>query len=176
MRSGSQPVRVLYSFPHKLGADRICYTAWQQVNGLAAAGAEVLVFPGVLHKPVPAGVKVRPTLARGKFRVPYRLLGTIRSCALHDHIVSRRIEKLAGQIDIIHTWPLGALRTLKAASRLAPGVPDRPLDSKLRGLVAHRHAEHRRVGPRPLRRLEPIYCRSRKRGVAAVPALHSNDH
>ena len=36
-------VRVLYSFPHKLGAERICYTAWQQVNGLAAAGADVLV-------------------------------------------------------------------------------------------------------------------------------------
>jgi len=24
-------IRVLYSFPHKLGAERICYTAWQQV-------------------------------------------------------------------------------------------------------------------------------------------------
>ena len=39
-------VRVLYSFPHKLGADRICYTAWQQVNGLSAAGAQVIVQHG----------------------------------------------------------------------------------------------------------------------------------
>jgi len=39
MKNGDhKPIRVLYSFPHKLGADRICYTAWQQVNGLAAAG------------------------------------------------------------------------------------------------------------------------------------------
>jgi len=114
-------VRVLYSFPHKLGADRICYTAWQQVNGLAAAGADLLVFPGAVHRPVPPNVRVCPTLARGKLRIPYRLLGSMRAFALHDWIVSRRIEKLVGQIDIIHTWPLGALQTLKTAARL--GIP-----------------------------------------------------
>ncbi len=120
-------IRVVYSFPHKLGAERICYTAWQQVNGLAAAGADVLVFPGVLHRPVPANVRVQPTLARGKLRIPYKLLGSMRAFALHDYIVSRRIEKLAGQIDIIHTWPLGALQTLKTAARLGiPTVLERP--------------------------------------------------
>jgi glycosyltransferase involved in cell wall biosynthesis len=45
----------------------------------------------------------------------------MRAVALHDWIVARRIEKLAGQIDIIHTWPLGALETLKTAARL--GIP-----------------------------------------------------
>jgi len=120
-------IRVLYSFPHKLGADRICYTAWQQVNGLAAAGADVLVFPGVLHKPVAPGVKVRPTLAWGKLRISYKLFGSLRACGLHDYIVSRRLEKLAGQIDIIHTWPGGALRTLKTATKLGiPTVLERP--------------------------------------------------
>ncbi len=120
-------VRVLYSFPNKLGADRICYTAWQQVNGLAAAGADLLVFPGVLHRPVPANVRVRPTLARGKLRVSYKLLGSLRACALHDWIVSHRLEKLVGQIDIIHTWPLGALHTLRTAVRLGiPTVLERP--------------------------------------------------
>jgi glycosyltransferase involved in cell wall biosynthesis len=114
-------VRVLYSFPNKLGADRICYTAWQQVNGLAAAGADVLVFPASISRPVRPGVRVSPTLARGKLRLPYRLVGTMRAVALHDHIVARRLEKLAGQIDIIHTWPLGALETLKTAARL--GIP-----------------------------------------------------
>ena len=119
--SYTEHVRVLYSFPNRLGADRICYTAWQQVNGLAAAGAEVLVFAGSLSKPVPASVTVCPTLASGKLRVPYRLLGPIRTVALHDWVVSRRIEKMEGQIDIIHTWPLGALETLKTAARL--GIP-----------------------------------------------------
>jgi glycosyltransferase involved in cell wall biosynthesis len=64
---------------------------------------------------------VCPTLARGKFRIPYKLLGRMRACALHDWIVSRKIEKLAGQIDIVHTWPLGALQTLNTAARL--GIP-----------------------------------------------------
>src|ERR1035441_5244553 len=95
-------VRVLYSFPHKLGAGRICYTAWQQVNGVAAAGAEVVAFPGVLYKAVSPGVRVRPTLAWGKLRIPYKLLGRIRSLALHDYIVSRRIEKMAGATCLIH--------------------------------------------------------------------------
>jgi len=114
-------IRVLYSFPLRLGADRICYIAWQQVNGLAAAGADLLVMPASLARPLPPGVAARLTLARGRARIPYRLLGTMRACALHDWIVSRRIEKLVGQIDIIHTWPLGALQTLKTAARL--GIP-----------------------------------------------------
>jgi glycosyltransferase involved in cell wall biosynthesis len=127
MTQSRERVRVLYSFPHKLGAGRICYTAWQQVNGLAAAGVDLLVFPGALQRSVPEGVTARPTLARGKLRIPYRLLGTMRALALHDYIVSRRIEKLDGQIDVIHTWPCAALETLKVASRLGiPTVLERP--------------------------------------------------
>ena len=120
-------VRVLYSFPLKLGADRICGVAWQQVNGLSAAGADVSVFPASISRPVRPGVRVSPTLAIGKLRLPYKLVGTMRAVALHDWIVARRIEKLAGQIDIIHTWPLGALQTLKTAARLGiPTVLERP--------------------------------------------------
>jgi glycosyltransferase involved in cell wall biosynthesis len=127
MTHENKTVRVLYSFPHKLGAERICYTAWEQVNGLAAAGADVLVFPGVLHRPVAKGVRVQPTLAWGKLRVPYKLFGMMRACALHDYIVSKRIEKLVGKIDIIHTWALGARRTLATAKRLGiPTVLERP--------------------------------------------------
>ena len=127
MSDKDERVRVLFSFPLKLGADRICGIAWQQVNGLAASGADMLVFPASICKPVYPGVAVRATLARGKLRVPYRIVGTMRACAWHDHVVARRIEKLAGQIDIIHTWPLGALETLKTAKRLGiPTVLERP--------------------------------------------------
>ena len=73
--ANGKPIRVLYSFPLKLGADRICYTAWQQVNGLSAAGAEVTVFSAAISRPLPSNVKVRPTLAREKIRFPSRLLG-----------------------------------------------------------------------------------------------------
>jgi glycosyltransferase involved in cell wall biosynthesis len=121
-------VRVLYSFPHKLGAARICYTAWQQVSGLAAAGAKVRVFPGAVYKPVLSErVEVAPTLARGKLRIPYSVLGMGRACMLHDWVVARRLERLVGEIDVIHVWPFGALRTLETAARLGiPAVLERP--------------------------------------------------
>ncbi len=114
-------IRVLYSFPHKLGAGRICYTAWEQVRGIAAAGAEVLAFPGVLHRTIPEQVTIIPTLAKGRLRIPYKLVGRVRACAIHDAVVARRLKKIAGQIDIVHSWPLGSLRTLETATKL--GIP-----------------------------------------------------
>jgi glycosyltransferase involved in cell wall biosynthesis len=120
-------VRVLYSFPHKIGETRICNTAWQLVNGAAAAGTEILVCPGVLFRPFTSNVVVSPTLAFGRYRIPYKLLGSLRAFALHDYIVSRRLEKWAGHVDVVHAWPLGALRTLKTARRLGiPSVLERP--------------------------------------------------
>jgi glycosyltransferase involved in cell wall biosynthesis len=140
------PIRVLYSFPHKLGAERICYTAWQQVKGLAAAGADVLACPGVLHRPVHESVRVWPTLAKGRLRISYKLVGTMRALALHDYIVSRRLEKLAGKIDIVHTWPDGALRTLKVAARLGiPTVLERP-NAHTRYAYEAVNAEFKRLG------------------------------
>lgn len=121
MHNGNKPIRVLYSFPNKLGAERICYTAWQQVNGLAAAGALVTVFTGDLLRPVRVGVRVHTTLARGKLRIPYKLIGNNRALALHDYIVSHQLEAMADKIDIVHTWPRGASRTITAARKL--GVP-----------------------------------------------------
>ena len=121
MSNNNGHVRVLFSFPLRLGADRICATAWQQVNGLAAAGADVLVFPASISKPVRPDVRVSSTLARGELRLPYKIVGTMRACALHDRIVARRLKKLAGKIDIVHAWPLGALETLKTAAKL--GIP-----------------------------------------------------
>jgi glycosyltransferase involved in cell wall biosynthesis len=120
-------MRVLYSFPHKIGADRICYTAWQQVHGLAAAGADVLVFPGAVSRPLPASVEIETTLSRGKLRIPYKLLGKLRALALHDRIVARRLPKIAGRIDVVHVWPCAALETIKACKRLGiPTVLERP--------------------------------------------------
>lgn len=146
---------VLYSFPHKLGADRICLTAWHQVRALAAAGARVIVCPGVLHRPLPPAVTVRPTLARGAFRIPYRLLGRMRAMALHDRIVARRLEQLAGQVDLVHAWPTAALVTLRTAARLGiPTLLERPnahtafayevvaRECARLGLTLPRHHEH----------------------------------
>jgi glycosyltransferase involved in cell wall biosynthesis len=123
----SEPIRVLYSFPHKLGAERICTTAWYQVQGLEEAGAAVTVFAGALAKPPPPRVAVACTLARGRWRIPYRLLGSMRAFALHDRIVARRLERMAARVDLVHAWPLGALQTLRTARRLGiPTVLERP--------------------------------------------------
>jgi glycosyltransferase involved in cell wall biosynthesis len=121
MHTNANRVRVLYSFPNKLGGARICYTAWQQVNGLAAAGAEVLVCAASACRPIPAGAVLRPTLARGTLRLPFKVFGRRRARAIHDHLVARRLEKLAGRIDIVHLWPGGGLRTMEVARRL--GIP-----------------------------------------------------
>jgi len=139
-------MRVLYSFPHKIGAARICYTAWEQVRGLAAARADVTVFPGAVARPLPANVVVRPTLARGKLRLPYKLLGRMGACVLHDRIVARRLEKMAGQVDIVHCWPLGSLETLKTAKRMGiPAVLERP-NAHTRFCYETVAAECRRLG------------------------------
>ncbi len=123
----SRPVRVLYSFPHKLGADRICTTAWYQVDGLVKAGAEVVVCPSAVSRPVAPGVDVRPTLARGRWRIPYAVLGRMRAFALHDWVVARRLTGMVGQVDIVHAWPLGCLRTLRVAASLGiRAVLERP--------------------------------------------------
>lgn len=127
MDTATAKIRVLYSFPHKIGAARICTTAWHQVDGVAAAGAAVTVYAGSICRAFPAEVTVRTTLGRGHFRIPYRLLGTRRACVLHDWLVARKLDALKSQIDVIHVWPLGALRTLKVAKRLRiPTVLERP--------------------------------------------------
>ncbi|PYF99677.1 Glycosyltransferase involved in cell wall bisynthesis [Georgenia satyanarayanai] len=114
-------LRVLYSFPQRLGAGRVCYTAWQQVLGLHDAGAQVTVLTGSVARPLPPSVEVRTTLSRGKVRLPYRLLGMTRACELHDRLVARQLPRLAEQVDVVHVWPRGARHTLAAARAL--GIP-----------------------------------------------------
>src|SRR5579862_4428430 len=110
-----KPIRVLFSFGLRLGAERICTIAWHQAAGLAAAGADLTMCPAAISRPLPPPIRTWPTLAWGKMRLPNRLLGPMRYTALHDWVVSRRIERMAGQIDIIHAWPLASLRTLRTA-------------------------------------------------------------
>jgi glycosyltransferase involved in cell wall biosynthesis len=127
MNDTQRPTRVLQSFPHKIGASRICLTAWHQAAGVAAAGADLLVMPGAVHRPLPDGIEVRTTLARGRFRIPYKALGPMRAFKLHDRLVAAALPKLADRIDVVHVWPLGALETLKVARRLGiPTVMERP--------------------------------------------------
>lgn len=113
--------RVLYSFPHKLGAGRICWTAWQQVLGLHDAGAEVTAIVGCSVRRPPDGVRLKTTLGVGRLRIPYRVLGIRRASILHDYRTARWLSANWRDVDIVHAWPLGALQTIRTAR--SHGIP-----------------------------------------------------
>jgi glycosyltransferase involved in cell wall biosynthesis len=108
-------MRVLYSFPHRIGAGRICTTAWYQVDGAAKAGAEIVAMVGSVDRPLPDDVHVVETLARGRARLPYRAVGSQRMFRLHDRITAFWLRRHRKEIDVVHVWPSGALETIKAA-------------------------------------------------------------
>ena len=117
----AKTLRVLHSFPHRLGMGRICTTAWYEIASTSALGANLIVLAGDSVRPFHTPVHVRKTLTIGNLRIPYRILGTRRMCLLHDWRVSHMLPKLRDQIDIIHAWPSGALRTIRKANEL--GIP-----------------------------------------------------
>lgn len=114
-------MRVLYSFPNRIGAGRICWTAWQQATGLAAAGADVTVWTSSVFR-APEGVReIHSSLAAGPVRFPMRLLGSRRAAIVHDWAVSRWLRRNGDRVDVVHVWPLGGLRTMRVAKEL--GIP-----------------------------------------------------
>ncbi len=122
MSDFQKPLRVLHSFPHRLGMSRICTTAWYEIDSTAEAGVQIHVIAGDSVRPFSRpGIKVETTFSWGKARIPYRILGARRMCILHDLLVARRLPSLKDKIDIIHAWPLGAHHTMKAAKKL--GIP-----------------------------------------------------
>ena len=126
-QSSLMPVRVMYSFPNKLGAGRICWTAWQQVFGLVNAGANLTVIAASTLSTPPGSVRLVKSLCIGRLRIPFRLIGARRALLLHDWIAARWLDRHAAEIDIVHVWPLGALRTIRAAKKHnIPTVLERP--------------------------------------------------
>ena len=138
--------KVLYSFALKLGAERICWTAWQQVLGLRDAGADVTAMVGCLARPMPAGVRVKTTLSAGPLRVPYSIVGIQRAFAIHDLLVARWLEKHWREVDVVHAWPLGAMKTFEVARR--HGIPTLLERQNCHSLYAYRivDEECRRLG------------------------------
>jgi glycosyltransferase involved in cell wall biosynthesis len=120
-------MRVLYSFPHRIGAGRICTTAWYQVAGTATAGVDLVAAVGSVARPLPDGVETVEMLARGRLKIPYRGLGTMRMLALHDRLVARWLRRHRQGVDVVHLWPCAALETARAAKELGvPTVLERP--------------------------------------------------
>jgi len=63
----------------------------------------------------PRPVKVIETMRLAGVRVPYRAIGVERAWKVHDWQVARLLRSRAGEFDVVHTWPSGALMTLRAA-------------------------------------------------------------
>lgn len=116
--SPGDSLRILYSFPHPLGAPGIGTTALNQVRSLAGAGARVSVVCTSVQTSVPDGIEVHETLRLAGRRIPHRaFLGNPDlALAYHDHRVARFMRR-SGRFDVVHTWPQSALQTLRAARR-----------------------------------------------------------
>ncbi|MBW6438624.1 glycosyltransferase family 4 protein [Actinoplanes hulinensis] len=120
-------MRVLYSFPTRLGVSGIGMTAWHQVSGAAEHGAEVTVLCASNERPLPPGVRVVETLRPAGLKVPFRVVGYLRALDWHDRRAAAALRRLAGRIDLVHAWPLRSERLLTAARDLGvPSVLERP--------------------------------------------------
>jgi len=116
---GGRKLKVLYSFPHALGAPGIGWTAWNQANELVRAGHEVHIVAASVTKPVEGAASVRTTLVLFSRRVPHRALGRDRALRLHDRLTAGIVKKV--DVDVVHAWPLGSALTFEAAARR--GIP-----------------------------------------------------
>lgn len=114
-------MRILYSFPHRIGRERICTTAWNQAEYLARNGHDITVFTGSVFKRPPSVTKIHQTLALGRFKLPFRLFGTRILCKLHDLFVAAHLKRNPSRYDVVHIWPMGGLKTAKTAKLL--GIP-----------------------------------------------------
>src|SRR5262245_19307966 len=114
-------MRVLYSFPHPLPKPGISTTAFHQIQGLVEAGVTVDLVCTSLWADVPGVRRVVETMKVGGKRIPHRALGVYRAYAFHDRRTARALERLRGEVDLVHTWPAGCLRTLGKAKEL--GIP-----------------------------------------------------
>ena len=114
------PLRILYSFPYRLGVPGIGTTAAEQVRGLIERGHEVHVVTGSAEPgTVDGAASVLETMVLGSRRVPHRALGVDRAMRWHDRRAAAALGHRA--VDLVHGWPAAALSTFAAAR--AAGVP-----------------------------------------------------
>jgi len=126
-RNTANGPRVLYSFPYRIGAQRICATAGFQVLETNKMGARITVVTGSIGCELPKTIHTQTTLSAGCFRLPTRLFGHKLICDIHDLFTSRWLEKNASQIDVVHGWPLSSIRTIEVSKRKnIPFLLERP--------------------------------------------------
>jgi glycosyltransferase involved in cell wall biosynthesis len=115
-----EALKVLYSFPLRIGTVGIGMTAWHQVTGLVDQGVNVHLYVGSCEKEIRGLNVLHETLVFSELKLPIRLVGRNQACAWHDRIVAEAIRQIHKnyRIDLIHCWPSGSLQTLKTAREL----------------------------------------------------------
>jgi glycosyltransferase involved in cell wall biosynthesis len=110
-------MNILYSFPLRVGKTGIGMTAWNQVRGLAQAGAQVTLVCGSLEKSFESalGIQVVETFKIAGFKIPIRFFGYLSAAGIHDRICSWGINRR--RYDCFHGWPLGSLKSLEKCSQ-----------------------------------------------------------
>jgi glycosyltransferase involved in cell wall biosynthesis len=125
--SSREPLRILFSFPTRLGSRGVGTTAWHQAAGLADLGAEVRIVCGSVERDLHGVPLPVETMRVPAGRIPYRAVGFDRATAWHDWRAARAVRALAREIDLVHAWPGGAERTLLAARECGvPSLLERP--------------------------------------------------
>lgn len=114
-------INILYSFPLRIGAGRICSTAYHQVCGVADASHQVTVHAASYARQMPSEVSPCRSLSMGGLRVPVKLIGRWHACLWHDWLTARWLKRHGDQIDVFHGWPLGSLHTMRVARSM--GIP-----------------------------------------------------
>ncbi|WP_053226879.1 glycosyltransferase family 4 protein [Solirubrobacter soli] len=168
-------MRVLYSFPTRLGTSGIGTTAWHGVTGLTGIGVTVDVTAGSVERPADGATVRFESMRVGPLKLPYRALGLERAMAYHDARTARLIARHADRYDVVHTWPQGAERTLRAARAAGvPAVLERP-NAHTAFAAEAVLAETRRIGvpidPSSPHLVEPARLEREEREYAAATAL-----
>jgi glycosyltransferase involved in cell wall biosynthesis len=112
-------MRILYSFPHALGAPGIGTTAVNQVLGLLERRNDVRVIAASIHKNSTfPKARVNTTMVLGGVRIPNKVLGLDRAMALHDRHVASYLKTHASEFDVVHCWPGAAMHTPRVATAM----------------------------------------------------------
>jgi glycosyltransferase involved in cell wall biosynthesis len=169
------PPRVLFSFPGRIGTTGIGTTAWHQATGLARRGAEVLVACGSVERALPGVHVVAETMRAAGRNIPYRAVGVDRAIAVHDWRVARLLLAGGHDVDVVHAWPGGGVRTLRAArARGIPGFLERPNAHTAFGFeVVARECERlgMRLGASSPHAFDAVKLEREEREFAAAQAL-----
>jgi glycosyltransferase involved in cell wall biosynthesis len=120
-------VRILYSFPHAVGAAGIGTTAYHQIRGAVGQGVSVVLYCTTLERELDGLDGLVETLKLGGARIPHRAIGVSRAYRYHDRRVARALRRRQGSVDLVHAWPAGSLATLECARALRlPSVREVP--------------------------------------------------